>query len=773
MTAETAAAKFGIGQAIRRSEDPRLLTGRGRYTDDIVLPGQAYGHFLRSPVAHAVIGGIDTAEARAMDGVIGIVTAADLDADGIGTLPCEVGLNNRDGSDLTKPPRPALARGRIRHVGEPVALIVAETLEIARDAAELIDIDYDTLPAVADPVRALEDGAPALWDEVPGNLAFDWELGDAGKVADALARADRTVSLKLVNNRVVANPMEARACVAGYSDGKFTFYVSSQGAHDMRDTLADDIFHLPHDRFHVITPDVGGGFGMKLFLYPEYVCTLYAARKFGRPVRWASERAEAFISDDHGRDHVTSAQLALDAEGRFLGLRVETIANLGGYLSAAGPFIPTMAGCRMLTGLYRMPAVHVSVRGAYTNTQPVDAYRGAGRPEAAYLVERLVDAAAREIGVPPWELRRRNFVPEEAMPYDTALGLTYDSGAFDRNMTDALEIAGQAGFEDRRQEARRRGKLRGLGLSTYIEACAGGPAEAARIVVEKSGEATVYAGTQSNGQGHETAYKQIVASRLGLSPDAVTVVQGDTARIRTGTGTGGSRSIPVGGMAVSSASEAILETAKTKAADMLEAATADIEISDGIFTIVGTDRSITFVEVAKASAEDIAFDEGGDFKPPAATFPNGAHVCELEIDPDTGATEIVAYTVVDDFGVVLNPLLLEGQVHGGVAQGIGQALHERTVYDENGQLLSGSLMDYALPRADNLPFLTFRTNVVPCRTNPMGVKGAGEAGAIGAPPAVINAVVDALSDHGVTHVDMPATPEALWTLISERGAARP
>ncbi|HET8728124.1 MAG TPA: xanthine dehydrogenase family protein molybdopterin-binding subunit [Alphaproteobacteria bacterium] len=768
MVENAVATKFGIGQSVRRSEDPRLLTGRGRYTDDLSLPDQAHAFFLRSPFAHATIRSIDAEAARSLPGVVGIVTGADLEADGISHLSCQTPVTSSNGREMVPTPRPALAVGRVRHVGDPVALIVAEDLNAARDAAEAIDVDYDSLPAIADPVRALEPDAPQVWDEVPGNLVFDWEMGDAAAVDSGFARADHVVELQLANNRVVANPMETRACLAAYDAAaeSFTFHVSSQGAHDMRDTLADDIFRVPRDRFHVLTGDVGGGFGMKLFMYPEYVATLYAARKFGRPVRWMAERTEAFISDDHGRDNVTRAKLALDADGRFLAFRVDTVANMGGYLSGAGPFVATAAGNRMLSGLYDLPAIHTRVRGVYTNTQPVDAYRGAGRPEAAFTVERMVDAAARQLGIAPAELRRRNFIRPKQMPHKTALGLTYDSGEFERNMNDALDLADIKGFDRRRADSRARGKLRGLGLSTYIEACAGGPAEAAHIEVARTGEVTVYAGTQSNGQGHETAYQQIVANHLGVAPERVVVVQGDTARIRTGTGTGGSRSIPVGGMAVNVAAERVLEQARLRAADLMEAAAADVEVRDGRFTIVGTDRSMSFAKVAERSEAPVAFDERGEFKPPAATFPNGAHVCELEVDVETGAVEIVAYTVVDDFGVVLNPLLLEGQVHGGVAQGVGQALMEHTAFDpETAQLLSGSFMDYAMPRADALPFIKFRYNIVPCRTNPMGMKGAGEAGAIGAPPAVINALVDALAEFGVRHLDMPALPETIWRLI--------
>ncbi len=580
-----------------------------------------------------------------------------------------------------------------------------------------------------------------------------------------------------MNNRVIANSMEGRACLAGY-DGpseRFSLYVSSQGVHGMKSQLAEDIFHLPEDRFHVLTTDVGGGFGMKIFMYPEYVAALYAARKFQRPVKWTAERSEGFISDDHGRDNLTRAQLAIDADGKFLAIKIDTIANMGAYLSNFAPFVATLCGCVMLTGCYDFPAAYVNVKGVFTNTQPVDAYRGAGRPEAAYVVERAVDAAARQLGMTGAELRRRNFIPPDSMPYDTALGLTYDSGDFAQNMDQAIDLADWDGIEARRSQARAHGKLRGIGMASYIEACGGGPDESARIEIGRTGAVTLYIGNQSNGQGHETAYKQLIADYLGIEPGEITMVQGDSDRIPTGNGTGGSRSIPVGGVAVVNASELILDKAKLRAADLLEAAAADIEVEHGRFTIAGTDRSITLAEIARASETDTAFDESAAFKPPTNTYPNGTHICEVEIEQDTGQLTVVNYIVVDDFGTILNPLMVAGQVHGGIAQGIGQALLEHTVFDlESGQLLSGSFMDYTMPRADDMPHIDFRYNVVPCTTNPLGIKGAGEAGCIGAPPAVINAVVDALAEFGVTHVDMPATPEKIWRLIqadSTRAAA--
>ena len=764
-------AKFGIGQSVPRTEDPKLITGSGRYTDDIRPDGQLQAFFVRSPFANAMITEIDLGEAAEAPGVVGVFTGEDLTQAGISGIPTYARLTNRDGSAMAEPPRPNLAVDQVRHVGDPVVMIVAETLAQAKDAADLVMIDYDPIDAVVDPAAALQDGAPQIWPEAPRNLVFDWELGHEAETNALFDQADRIITLDHVNNRVVSSPMEGRACLAEYDPAteRFTFTVSSQGAHNIKDRITKDVLNIDPESMRVLTPDVGGGFGMKIFLYPEYPATLHAARVLGRPVKWAAERSEAFISDDHGRDNLTHAELAVDADGKFLALRVDTIANLGGYLSNFGPFVATNAGNRMLSGLYTIQRVHSRVRGVFTNTQPVDAYRGAGRPEAAFTVERIVDKAARELGISPAEIRRRNYIPPEAMPHTTATGLTYDSGEFARNMDDALEAADWHDFEHRRGEAAERGKLRGIGLATYVEACGGGGSEYALVSVKGDGRVVLTVGSQTNGQGHETGFKQIISEHLGVDFDDITIIQGDTDAMPTGSGVGGSRAIPVGGANVADAALKIQERAKARAADMMEAAAADIALEDGRFTIVGTDRSVTLAEIAADLGEDIAFDEQGDFKPPASTFPNGAHICELEVDPDTGTVEILRYTVVDDFGKVLNPLLVAGQVHGGIAQGIGQALLEKTVYDEDsGQLLSGSFMDYAMPRADSLPFVDFRYNEIPCKTNPLGVKGAGEAGAIGAPPAIINALVDALSVHGIEHIDMPAIPSAVWRAIQDR-----
>ncbi len=761
--------QFGLGQAVTRKEDARLVTGRGRFTDDLQPPDCAHAVFLRSPHAHARILGIDCSEARRMPGVLAVFTCADLDAAGLGPLPCVTLYENRDGSPMAAPERPVLARERVRFVGDPVVAIIAETAHAARDAAETVVIDYEPLPAVVETGRALEAGAAQIWPEAPGNLALDWETGDAAAVDRLFAAADRVVELTFVNNRIVVNPMETRACLAEYDAEaeRLTLTVGSQGVHSMQRILAEMVLRIPKEKLRVVTRDVGGAFGMKIFVFPEYPVCLHAARMLGRPVRWVAERTESFIADTHGRDHLTTVSIAVDGDGRMTAIRASAIANLGAYLSQVGPFIPTECGGYMYSGVYRFEAAHYRVRCVFTNTAPVDAYRGAGRPEAAYAVERAVDYAARGLGLDPIAFRRRNFIPAGAMPYRTPLGYTYDSGDFHRLLEAALTRADAVGHPARRAAARRRGRLLGLGIAYYIERCAGGSEEEARLELAADGRVRIYIGTQNNGQGHETAYAQIVADRFGLPFADIEVIQGDTDLVATGRGTGGSRSLPIGGAAVLRAGEKLVERARELAAEMLEAATADIAFAEGSFRIIGTDRRLSLTEVAAAAG---GLEESGRFKPEAPTFPNGCHVCELSIDIATGVPRIERYTVVDDFGEIVNPALLAGQVHGGLGQGIGQALLEHTVYDAgSGQLLSGSLMDYVLPRAEDLPSFDFSWVVIPCRTNPLGIKGAGEAGAIGAPPAVINAVVDALSEFGIHHVDMPATPLRLWRLLQEIG----
>ena len=773
--------QFGIGQAVRRVEDRRFLTGGGQYMADIDLPRQLHAYFLRSPHPHAMIRKIDTTAAAGAPGVALVALGGDLVAEGIGTLPCHVALKNRDGTPIAKPKRPAIATDRVRHVGDTVALVLAETLAQARDAAELIEIDYEPLPAAIDLMGALAGDAPQVWPEAPGNTGIDWEVGNRAAVEAAFAQAAHVTKLRLINNRLIVNSMEARGVSAAYDAGseRFTVWSSTQGSHALREWLATDIFHLPADRIRVITPDVGGGFGMKGFLYPEHVAVAWAARKSGRPVKWIAERGDAFLTDTHGRDNVSDVSLALDAEGRFLGLKVETVANYGAYVSSYAPFIVTVAGNVMLGGLYRTPAIYAHVKCVFTHTVPVDAYRGAGRPEAAYVLERIVDAASRELGIAPDELRRRNFIPPEAMPFATPVGANYDSGEFENLMRQAMESADWSGAAARKAEARARGKRRGIGMATYVEGCGGGGEDMAEVRVDPAGNVTIFAGSQGGGQGHPTAYAQIVAERLGVPIERIRLHQGDTDQVPFGKGTGGSRSLPVGGNAVLAASDKVLAKAKRIAAHVLEAAEGDVEFAEGRFTIVGTDKSLGFPEVAKAAygarrpdgAADFGLAETAAYLPKASTYPNGCHIAEVEIDPDTGWVEIVRFTVVDDFGATINPMLLLGQIYGGVAQGIGQALHERTVYDAaTGQLLTGSLMDYRVPRAVDLPNYAVAFRNVPCKTNPLGIKGAGEAGAIGAPPAIVNALVDALGEWGISHIDMPATPESIWRAIHGRAA---
>jgi carbon-monoxide dehydrogenase large subunit len=768
--------QFGIGQPVRRVEDRRFLTGRGRYVDDLARPRQVHAVILRSPHAHARIRAIDTGAASAAPGVLAVWTGADLAADGIGPIPCLSPLQNRDGSSAVMPPHPALAAERVRHVGDGVAMVVAGSLAGARDAAERIAVDYEPLPACVGTVHALDPAAPQVWDAAPRNLCFDWEIGDPAALARAALGARHRVSLELINNRVVVASLEPRGAIGEYDPGEesYTLWSSTQGSHFLRNLLAESIFHVPENRIRVVTPDVGGGFGMKLFLYPEHILVLWAAKRLGRPVKWTPERAEAFISDTQGRDNFTRLELFLDEDLHFQALKVETIANMGAYLSNFAPEIPTMSGAPMLSGVYAIPSIHVGVKGVFTHTVPVDAYRGAGRPEAAYALERLVDVAARQLGVAADELRRRNFIRPEAMPYRTALGLSYDSGDFRRNLDDALAAAQAGDFAARRAAARAGGRAHGLGFAAYIEQSGFPPDEFAELRFDPAGTLTILMGTQSSGQGHQTAYAQLAAERLGLPFDRIRVVQGDTAAIAFGRGTGGSRSLPVGGAALDHAARKLIDKGRRIAAHLLEAAEADVEFKDGAFAISGTDRRLGIAEVARAAFNpaqlpaglEPGFAESGHFTPPAPTFPNGVHVCEVAVDPETGAVEILRYLVVDDFGVVINPLLLRGQVQGGVAQGIGQAMLEGVVYDpETGQLLTGSLTDYALPRAADLPPIAFATNIVPCRTNPLGVKGAGEAGAIGAPPAFVNAVIDALSPFGIAHLDMPLTAERVWRAI--------
>src|SRR3954466_1749448 len=761
--------KFGVGQPVRRFEDQTLITGKGRYTDDIHFENAAYAYVLRARVAHANIRKIDVSAAKAMPGVLSVLTGEGIRADGLGDVPCHAPLNNRDGSPRHDTPRPALAVGKVRHLGQPVVLVVAETLAQAQDAAEAIEIDYEELPAVTNARAAMEQGAPQLFDRIANNIVFDWDndTSDFAATDAAFAKAAHVTTLEMINNRVVANSMEPRNAIGDYdaASGRPVLYTATQGSHFVRDPLAEAVLKVPKEKLRVVTPpNVGGGFGMKAFVYPEQALVVWAAGKLKRPVHWQSDRSEAFLSDNQGRDHFTKAELALDARGKFLGIRVSLVANIGAYLSPMGPFIPTRS-TDLISGLYTTPALAINVKGVWTNTVPVGAYRGAGRPEASYLIERLVDAAARELNMTPDRIRRINLIPEKAIPYTSPTKLTFDSGEFEKAMDLAMENADWKGFKPRRRESAKRGKLRGIGLATYTERCGGGFPETASIEF-KGDRVELVMGNQEYGTGIVTSYKQVVSERLGIDGDKIDVVYGDSDRSPRGL-TGGSRSLPVGGSALHEASLKIIDKGKQIAANLLEASAADIEFGDGQFRIVGTDSQVDLFAVAEAAKDPAKLPPGMApgldttqvQNPAGATFPNGCHIAEIEIDPDSGATTIVRYTVVDDFGAVINPMLLEGQVHGGVVQGIGQALLEETVYDDDsGQLLTGTFMDYAMPRADNLPNFSFATRNTRSKANPLGVKGAGKAGAVGAPPAVINAIVDALHAKGVRHVDMPATP---------------
>lgn len=772
--------KFGVGQAVKRLEDQALITGGGRFTDDFKLVNAAHAYILRSPHAHARIVSFDTRKAQKAKGVLAVLTGADVEADKLGLMPCMIPMTSRDGKPRYDTPRPVLAKDRVRHVGDPVALVVAETLLQARDAAEKIEIEYEDLPHAVDTYAAAQPGAPKVWDHIPNNIAFDWEKGDRAAVEAAIKGAHRVIKLRIVNNRVVVNSMEARACLGDYdaATDRVTLYTSCQSVHGLRNQLADAIFKIPKEKVRVVSGNVGGGFGMKLFLHPETVLAPWAARRLNRAVRWASDRSEGFQSDIQGRDHVSFAELALDKDARFLALKVETYAAEGAYLSNYAPFVAT-GGSDMHVGLYRTPAVYTRVAGIVTNTVPVDAYRGAGRPEAAYLIERLVDHAARETGHSPDEIRRRNFIPPTAMPYKTPLGDVFDSGEFQACMEQAMKLADWDGFAQRKKTSTAKGKLRGRGLATYIERCGGGAPETAIAKFDpKKKKVTLYIGNQDNGQAHITSYTQIVSSALDLDAKHIEIVQGDTDLVPGGL-TGGSRALPVGGAAMLGVSEKIKTKGKEVASRLLEAAVEDIEYKDGQFRIVGTDRRASLWDVAAAAGDPKMVPDGATAglddqfvrQPEAATFPNGCHLIEVEVDPDTGSVHIDRYVVVDDFGAVINPLTLASQVHGGIVQGLGQALHEYTVYDaDSGQLVTGSFMDYNMPKADAFPLFKFETRNVRCTTNPLGIKGSGEAGCIGAPPAVINALVDALAPYGIKHIDMPATPRAIWEAIQ---AARP
>jgi carbon-monoxide dehydrogenase large subunit len=784
----------GIGAAVRRKEDRRFITGKGQYTDDINRPHQLYAQIIRSPLPHARINGIDATAALDMPGVIAVFTGKDMADDGVGGLPCGWGVNNKDGSPMAEPAHPPIATDTVRHVGDQVAVVLAETRNTARDAAELVDVDYEDLPAAANLAAASAEGAPLVWDDVPNNVCFDWEIGDADATDKAFAAAGHVTSIDLVNSRLIPNAMEPRAAIGDYDSGRdeYTLYTTSQNPHVIRLLMGTYVLGIPEHKLRVVAPDVGGGFGSKIFHYAEEAIVTWASRKVDRPVKWTADRSESFMSDAHGRDHITHAELALSKDGDFLGLRVKTKANLGAYISSFGPAVPTYMHATLLAGTYKTPAIHCEVTAYFSHTVPVDAYRGAGRPEASYLLERIVDRAAREMNIDQDEIRRRNFIPQDAFPYQTPVALEYDAGDYHSCLEQGLELADYAGFEKRKAESAKRGKLRGVGFSTYIEACGVAPSavagslgaraglyEAGTIRVNPTGSVTVITGSHSHGQGHETTFAQLVTESLGVDFDNVDVVHGDTKKVPFGMGTYGSRSLAVGGTAIMVALEKIKTKARKIAAHLLEASEEDVEFVDGQLRVAGTDRAVAFGDVALAAyvphnyPHDVlepGLEETAFYDPKNFTYPAGCHICEVEVDPDTGVVEIDRFTAADDFGRIINPMIVEGQVHGGVAQGVGQALYEQCVYDDSGQLLTGSYMDYCMPKADNLPNIELTTNTTLCTHNVLGVKGCGEAGTIGSTPAVINAVVDALSELGVTDVPIPATPERVWRAIRAASA---
>jgi aerobic carbon-monoxide dehydrogenase large subunit len=781
----------GIGAAVRRKEDQRFITGRGHYTDDVNRPGQAHAVFVRSPHAHATIKSIDVNAALARPGVLAVLTGSELATDKIGNLICGWMIHSKDGSPMKMAAHPALATGKACYVGDPVAVVIAETLAQAKDAAEAVAVDYAVLPAVVDPAKAQANGAPLIHEVAPGNTIYQWHLGDAKATEAALRTAKHVTRLDIVNNRLVPNAIEPRAAIGEYDEGVdgFTLWNTTQNPHVARLVIAAFVGMAPEHKLRVIAPDVGGGFGSKIFIYPEEVVALWASKRVGRPVKWVCDRSEAFLADAHGRDHVTHAEMAFDEGGKITALKVKTIANLGAYMSTFSSSIPTYLYATLLSGQYDIPAIYCEVDAVYTNTVPVDAYRGAGRPEATFVVERLVEVGARELALDPVDLRRKNFI--KSFPHQTPVIMSYDVGDYPGALRKAIELADTKSFAKRKRESARHGKLRGIGFSTYIEACGIAPSQAvgslgagvglwesAEVRVNPTGSVELLTGCHQHGQGHETTFAQVVSDRLGIPIENVSVVHGDTDKVQFGMGTYGSRSGAVGLSAVVKALDKIEAKAKKVAAHMLEAAEGDIVFKDGKFTVAGTDKSAAWGDVSlnayiahKFTGAELepGLKEGAFYDPTNFTFPAGCHICEVEVDPETGTTEIVAWTAVDDFGTVINPMIVEGQVHGGIAQGVGQALCERTVYDDNGQLVTGSLMDYCMPRAQDLPSFKIDTAATKCPGNPLGIKGCGEAGAIAAPAAVINAITDAI---GTEHLTMPATAQTVWSALQKTGNSR-
>ncbi|MGH6780063.1 MAG: xanthine dehydrogenase family protein molybdopterin-binding subunit [Bradyrhizobium sp.] len=774
-----AVQKYGVGQPVRRKEDDTLVRGKGKYTDDFNVAGQAYAWIVRSSHAHGIIKDIDTSAARAMPGVLGVWTGTDLIAAGYGPFICGVPLKNRDGSPLLQTNRTALMTDKVRYVGDPIAFVVAETLAQARDAGEALVIDIDPLTAVTDPEEAAKPGAPQLYDHIPNNVALDYHYGDTEKVEAAFAGAAHVTSLDIINTRVAVVPMEPRAGLASYDkiSGRYTIQVPTQGVAGNRTVLAKNILKVPPEKVRLKTANVGGSFGMKNINYPEYVCLLHAARELGRPVKWTDERSTSFLSDSHGRAQKIHAELALDAEGHFLAVRLSGYGNLGAYITGVAPNPLSLNTGKNLASVYRTPLMTIDIKTVLTNTTLMGAYRGAGRPEANYFMERLIDRAADEMGISRLTLRKRNFVKSAQMPFAAASGVTYDSGDFQGVFNKALQISDYENFSKRKKESRKRGKLRGVAIGSYLEVTAPPNVELCKIVFEADGVVRLVTGTLDYGQGHATPFSQVLSAQLGVPFESIKLEQGDSDIVHTGSGTGGSRSITASGMAIVEASRLVIEKGKHAAAHLLEASETDIEFADGRFTIAGTDRSIGIMELARRLRDDKmpegvpnSLDVDHTTQPIPSTFPNGCHVAEVEIDPETGVVQVVRYTGVNDFGTIVNPLLVAGQMHGGVAQGIGQALMENIRYDESGQPITGSFMDYALPRAQDVPDMAAGDHPVPAKSNPLGTKGCGEAGCAGSLASVVNAVLDALADYGIKHIDMPLTPERVWRAIEEAKA---
>ena len=768
--------KFGIGQPVRRYEDVRLLTGRGHYQDDQTFPRQSWCIFVRSPHAHANIRGIDTTEARAAPGVAAVYTAADYNADGLGMPKANMPRKKRDGSPMFAPQRPALIGDRVRYVGDPVAMVIAETLEQAKDAAELVVVDYETLPSVTNVADAAAPGAPTVWDENGDNISHTFDRGDKAATDAAFARAAHVVRRRHVITRVHAQFMEPRGSIGVYDkfEDRYTLYADVNYPHRVRNMLAQQIFKVPESQVRVVVHDVGGGFGTKGWQYVDHRLVLWAAKKLDRPVKWKCERSEVIMADEHGRDNIGDVELALDTTGRILGLRMHMLASVGAYIASDRQLLTPFGQIITITGVYDIPAAHVSIDAVLSNTNPTAPYRGAGRPEAIYLIERLMEAAAGELGIDPIELRRRNIIKQEQMPYKIALGPVYDSGTFAHNMEQALIVSDYAGFAARAEASRARGKLRGIALVNAIEQAAGPVPEYAEVRFQPSGSALLLMGTKTHGQGHETMYKQILHEKLGTAAGEIRFIDGDTDRVAFGMGSNGSRSMVTGGTALSMAADKLIAKGKTIAAHMLEAAEADITFGDNAFSVAGTDRKVTLKQVAIASflparlpkGMEPGFIEHATYAPERATYPNGCHVCEVEVDPETGVVDMQAYLVIDDVGTVINPLTLAGQIHGGIAQGVGQILGEQVAYDrESGQLLTASFMDYVMPRADNFCSISIQSNPSPTPSNPLGAKGAGEAGCVGALPALMIAIVNALKPMGVKELEMPATPLRVWEAI--------